>query len=67
MNAVDKRTKKVWSEKMESISLESQAQLTKQEKHLIQMIREMKYGELHIFISESKPIRVEEIKKSIKL
>lgn len=67
MNAVDKRTKKVWSEKMESISLESEAQLTKQEKHLIQMIREMKYGELHIFISESKPIRVEEIKKSIKL
>lgn len=52
---------------MESISLESEAQLTKQEKHLIQMIREMKYGELHIFISESKPIRVEEIKKSIKL
>lgn len=67
MNAVDKRTKKVWSEKMESISLESESQLTKQEKHLIQMIREMKYGELHIFISESKPIRVEEIKKSIKL
>lgn len=41
--------------------------LNEQEKHLIQMIREMKFGELHIFVSEGKPIRVEEIKKSIKL
>lgn len=48
-------------------SVETISQLYEQEKHLIQMIREMGYGELHIYISESKPIRVEEIKKSIKL
>jgi hypothetical protein len=41
--------------------------LNEQEKHLLQMIRELKYGELHIFVSEGKPVRVEEIKKSIKL
>lgn len=52
---------------MENQNLTTISQLTKQEVHLIQMIREMNYGELHIFISESKPIRVEEIKKSIKL
>jgi hypothetical protein len=43
------------------------AALNEQEKHLIQMIREMKFGELHIFVSEGKPVRVEEFKKSIKL
>ncbi len=41
--------------------------LNEQEQHLIRMIREIQYGELHIFIAEGKPIRVEEIKKSIKL
>ncbi len=41
--------------------------LNEQEKRLIQMIREMEYGELHIYVSDSKPVRAEEIKKSIKL
>ncbi len=41
--------------------------LTEQEKRLIMMIRELKYGELHLFIAEGNPIRAEEIKKSIKL
>ncbi len=41
--------------------------INEQEKRLLQMIREMKYGELHIFVSDGKPVRVEEIKKSIKL
>ena len=41
--------------------------LNEQEKRLVQMIRELKYGELHIFVTEGKPVRVEEIKKSIKL
>lgn len=41
--------------------------LNDQEKRLIQMIREMKNGELHIFISEGKPTRVEKIKKRIEL
>ena len=41
--------------------------LNEQEIRLIQMIRDMKYGEIHIFIADSKPVRAEEIKKSIKL
>ena len=52
---------------MEDENLDTISRLTKQEVHLIQMIREMNYGELRIFISENKPIRVEEIKKSIRL
>jgi hypothetical protein len=40
-------------------------ELNEQEKRLIQMIREMKFGELHLYISEGKPVRAEEIKKSI--
>jgi hypothetical protein len=42
-------------------------ELTSQEKRLIQLIRALKYGELHLYISEGKPIRAEEIIKSVKL
>ncbi len=41
--------------------------LNEQEWRLVQMIREMKYGEIHIFVMDSKPVRAEKIKKSIKL
>ena len=41
--------------------------LNEQEERLIRMIREMKYGEMLIHVVDAKPIRVEEIKKSIKL
>ena len=46
---------------------EEELELNTQEKHLVQMIRALKYGELHIYVSDGKPIRAEEIKKSIKL
>ncbi|WP_152806747.1 DUF2292 domain-containing protein [Alkalibaculum sporogenes] len=38
-----------------------------QEKKLIDLIRKTKYGELKILVQDSLPIRVEEMKKSIKL
>ncbi len=41
--------------------------LNEQEERLILMIRDIKYGELHIFVADGKPVRAEEIKKSIKL
>jgi Holliday junction resolvase-like predicted endonuclease len=41
--------------------------LNEQEVRLLQMIRRMKFGEIRIFITEGKPVRAEEIKKSIKL
>lgn len=46
---------------------EKDTALSDQESRLIELIRDTKYGELHFFVSEGKPIRVEEIKKSIKL
>ena len=45
----------------------SNGPLSEQERRLLQMIHDLKYGELHIFVSDGKPVRVEEIKKSIKL
>lgn len=41
--------------------------LSEQEKRLVQMIRKMKDGELHIYVSDGKPIRVEKIRKRIEL
>ena len=46
---------------------ESKVALSDQELRLIQMVRELQYGELRIFVSDGKPIRAEEVKKSIKL
>lgn len=41
--------------------------LNEKEARLIRLIRELGYGELHLYISEGVPVRVEEVKKSIKL
>lgn len=41
--------------------------LTEKEKKLIELIHSMEYGELSIFIQQGQPVRVEEVKKSIKL
>ncbi|MFZ7103929.1 MAG: DUF2292 domain-containing protein [Peptococcaceae bacterium] len=41
--------------------------LSEKEEKLIQLIRSIPYGEIKIFIQDNQPIRVEEIKKSIKL
>ena len=46
---------------------EEQIIINEKEKHLIELIRDMEYGELKIVVQNSLPIRVEEIKKSIKL
>ncbi len=42
-------------------------QLTVREANLIRLIRDIEHGELRIIIQEGQPVRVEEIKKSIKL
>ena len=41
--------------------------LTKAEKRLIEVIRSLDFGEVRVMIKDSKPIRVEEIRKSIQL
>lgn len=41
--------------------------LTKAEKQLIEVIRSLDYGEVRVMIKECRPIRVEEIRRSIQL
>lgn len=43
------------------------AELSSQEWQLIQMIRALEYGQLTITVKGSKPIHVEEVRKSIPL
>lgn len=40
--------------------------LTEKELRLIELIRELGYGEIRIFVAEGQPVRAEEIKKSVK-
>lgn len=42
------------------------SQLTDQEKKLIALIRELKFGELHLFVADGKPVRAEQVKQSVK-
>lgn len=41
--------------------------LTKGELQLIQLIRSLDYGEVRVLIKDRKPVRVEEIRRSIQL
>ena len=43
------------------------SQNSEKEEKLLQMIREIKFGEIHIYVTDGQPVRIEEIKKSIKL
>ena len=40
---------------------------TEKEQKLLQLIREIGFGEVKVFIADGQPDRVEEIKKSVKL
>ena len=42
-------------------------ELSKAEKQLIELIRSLDYGEVRVMIKDSRPIRVEEIRRSIQL
>lgn len=46
---------------------DSDVVLTNAEKKLIEVIRSLDYGEVRVMIKDNKPIRVEEIRKSIQL
>ena len=43
------------------------SQNSEKEEKLLQMIREIKFGEIHLYVADGQPVRIEEIKKSIKL
>ena len=36
------------------------------EQQLLKLIRELEFGEVHIYVANGQPVRAEEIKKSIK-
>ena len=46
---------------------EKNVELTKAEEQLIEVIRSLDYGEVRVMIKDNKPIRVEEIRRSIQL
>lgn len=39
---------------------------TEKEEQLLKLIRELGFGEIHIYVANGQPVRAEEIKKSIK-
>ena len=41
--------------------------LTEKEKKLVEVLREIGYGQITVFLENGQPIRVVEVKKSIKL
>lgn len=46
---------------------EAADKLNEKEMHLLKIIRELQFGEIRIIVQDGQPMRVEEIKKSIKL
>lgn len=40
--------------------------ISEKEQKLIQLIRTLKFGEIHIYVADGQPVRAEEIKKSVK-
>jgi hypothetical protein len=42
------------------------AKNTEKEEKLLQLIRDVKFGEIHIYVADGQPVRAESIKKSIK-
>ena len=42
-------------------------ELSEREKKLIRLIRELQFGELRVCVADSQPVRLEEVRKSIKL
>ena len=52
---------------MSEMKKEKKHTLSEQEEKLLEIIHETGFGEIKVIINDGKPIRVEEIKKSIKL
>ena len=47
--------------------IKKQDALTLQEQKLLEILRNLDYGEMRIVVKEGAPVHIEEIKKSIKL
>lgn len=42
-------------------------ELTEKEEKLIRLIREIRYGDIQIYVADGQPVRLEEVRRSIKL
>ena len=49
------------------VQVEQDLVLTGSEKQLVRLIRSLDYGEVRVIIKDRRPIRVEEIRRSIQL
>jgi hypothetical protein len=47
--------------------MSKELKITEQERKLLEVIRNLEFGEVRIVVTDGKPTRIEEIKKSIKL
>ena len=45
----------------------SKSSLSDKEKKLLSLIRELGFGQFVVYVSDGQPVRVEEIRKSVKL
>lgn len=43
-----------------------QKKTSEKEERLLKMIRDLKFGEIHIYVADGQPVRAEEIRKSVK-
>ena len=41
--------------------------LSEKEEKMIRLIRELQYGEMRLIVTDGQPVRIEEVRKSIKL
>ena len=41
--------------------------VSEKERNLIELLRDIRYGQVVVYLEESQPVRIEQIKKSIKL
>ena len=46
---------------------EAPLRLTEKEEKMIRLLRDVQYGEIRVFLTEGQPVRIEEVRKSIKL
>ncbi len=53
-------------ERRDSVERKEQIKHTEREEKLLRLIRDLQFGEIHIYVADGQPVRAEEIKKSIK-
>ncbi len=53
--------------KMSEKNVKTVCEVTAKEMALLEFIRKLDFGEMKLYVSEGQPVRLEEIKKSVKL